>query len=152
MKEHSMTFGGEETAVLNDQCEVKENGHIECKGGRTVGYMEKHEPWGPDIRQHIEWFGDVTYSHENGCQSLGLGKLRSVVQVKDKVSGKWIDSPERVRLSEEDVEDELDHHVETELWSRPLVRIHALFFPLSLFVYSHTHQITVSFGASSYGF
>ena len=137
-----MKFGGEETAVLNDQCEVKENGHIECKGGRTVGYMEKHEPWGPDIRQHIEWFGDVTYSHENGCQSLGLGKLRSVVQVKDKVSGKWIDSPERVRLSEEDVEDELDHHVETELWSRPLVRIHALFFSsLSSYTQQLTHTI-----------
>ena len=148
MKEHSMTFkGGEEDGVLNNQCEANENGEIECKGGRTVGYMQKHESWGPDIRRQIEWFGNVKYSHENGCESLGLGKLRSVLQVKDKTSGEWIDSPERVRLSEsskeefeeeeeEDFEDELDH-TETEMWSRPLVRIHALFFPLSLHIHNN---------------
>jgi hypothetical protein len=131
MKTHSVVFGGPENAKLSVQCEVTEDERIECKdNGKTTGYMLKHEALDENTRKQIEWFGHVTYNYKNGCQALGLGKLRTITQVRNE-DGDWIDTTDSVRditsyeVDEEDEEDEDDY---TQKWRRPLVCIHFFFF------------------------
>lgn len=149
MRRHSSTFGTDEDVPV--QCEQSEDGTtITCKdGGRTTGWMQKFEPLGTSpegkmMRRKTEWFGDVMYDHETGCQALGVGKLIVVTQYKEDDEGdEWVDAPEVEidRSGEDDIE------YETTRWSRPLVRIHAHFLlSLSLSILfslnSHTHTHT----------